>query len=391
MKKSLLEVAVLGAFAGTAIASDVTLYGVVDTGLMYTHSKYKYDGEDNVKTNKFEMMSGKQAGSRWGLKGVEDLGNGYKVGFILENGFNSDTGAKKSTDPFFNRESSLFVEGGFGRILFGRMGSVNQGTSSTGKISMINAFGTSYTDFSANAVGVFAAGKVLPNMITYQSPKFAGVQVHVQYGMSADGDDGAAENKARKTDRYAALAVTYNAGALNLYGAVDATNYKHEKGEKNATASTYTLGGNYDFGALKLFGGVQYFDKVYGSSFKEGGLYLAHVDDSDEEDIDIYLGRFKGWGVQLSASVPLAGGTLLAGVGYMDGKKAKGQEAFSKNDISRIRATVGYSYPLSKRTNIYGAVGAGKDENKWGWKDESKTWKDKRDYATAFVGLRHNF
>ncbi len=377
MKKSLLAVAVLGAFAGTAIASDVTLYGVVDTGLMYTHTKVKPDGETAVKTNKFEMMSGKQAGSRWGLKGVEDLGNGYKVGFILENGFNSDTGAKKSTDPFFNRESSLFVEGGFGRILFGRMGSVNQGTSSTGKIGMINAFGTSYTDYSANAVGVFAAGSLFPNMITYQSPKFAGVQVHVQYAMSNDANDGANENKARKTNRYAALAATYNYGALNLYGAVDATDYAHEAHSKHHTASTYTFGGNYDFGVLKLFGGVQYFDQIEASTFKG-----AFAD-------DVFDGRVKGWGAQLSASIPLAGGTMLAGVGYMDGKKAKGVTEVEKNDISRIRATVGYSYPLSKRTNVYAAAGFGKDERKG--RDEAGDWKDKADYATAFFGLRHNF
>ncbi|HBZ58131.1 MAG TPA: porin [Sutterella sp.] len=381
MRKSLLAVAVLGAFAGSAMATDVTLYGVVDTGLVYTHSKVKYDGGDSEKKNTFQMKSGNQAGSRWGLKGVEDLGNGYKVGFILESGFDSDTGKGKS--QFFNRESSLFVDGGFGRILFGRMGSVNQGTSSTGKIGMISAFGTSYGDFANNAVGVFMAGKSLPNMITYQSPKFAGVQIHAQYAMSDDSGDGASENKARKTNRYAALAATYNYGALNLYGAVDATDYEHEAHSKHHTASTYTLGGNYDFGVLKLFGGVQYFDEVYAGNFK--GAFK-------DEGIFGEYDRVKGWGVQLSASMPVAGGTLLAGVGYMDGKKAKSdEEYYSKNDISRIRATVGYSYPLSKRTNVYAAAGFGKDENKYTFKGDSGTTKNKVDYATAFVGLRHNF
>lgn len=366
MRKSLLAVAVLGAFAGTAMAADVTLYGVVDTGLMYTHTKTKYADGSSVKANTFEMMSGKQAGSRWGLKGVEDLGNGYKVGFILESGFDSDTGKGKS--QFFNRQSTLSLSGPFGTILAGRMGSVNQGTSSTGKIGMLSAFGTSYSDYSANAVGVFAAGKILPNMLTYQSPKFAGVQIHAQYAMSDDAGDGASENKARKTNRYAALAATYNAGALNLYGAVDATDYKHIKDEKNHTATTYTFGGNYDFGVLKLFGGVQYFDKVGSDVFK---------------GTKIFSGKFKGWGAQVSASMPVAGGTLLAGVGYMDGKKAKG-ETVEKNDINRIRATVGYSYPLSKRTNVYAAAGLGRDETKL-------TEKTKYDYATAFFGLRHNF
>lgn len=85
-KKSLAAVALLGAFAGSAFAADVTLYGVVDEGFLYTHK----DADDAV--DKLELKSGIQAGSRWGLKGTEDLGNGLKVGFILESGFNADDG-----------------------------------------------------------------------------------------------------------------------------------------------------------------------------------------------------------------------------------------------------------------------------------------------------------
>lgn len=81
MKKTVAAVAVLGAFAGSALAADVTLYGVVDAGLVYTHLDQDVQGVD--ATDKFEMKSGNQAGSRWGLKGVEDLGNGVQVGFIL--------------------------------------------------------------------------------------------------------------------------------------------------------------------------------------------------------------------------------------------------------------------------------------------------------------------
>lgn len=84
-KKSLAAVALLGAFAGSAFAADVTLYGVVDEGFLYTHKDADKTGVDAV--DKLELKSGIQAGSRWGLKGTEDLGNGLKVGFILESGF----------------------------------------------------------------------------------------------------------------------------------------------------------------------------------------------------------------------------------------------------------------------------------------------------------------
>ena len=65
-KKSLAAVALLGAFAGSAFAADVTLYGVVDEGFLYTHKDADKTGVDAV--DKLELKSGIQAGSRWGLK-----------------------------------------------------------------------------------------------------------------------------------------------------------------------------------------------------------------------------------------------------------------------------------------------------------------------------------
>lgn len=82
-KKTLAAVAVLGAFAGSAFAANVTMYGIIDTGLGYTSTDKGY-GED---VNKFDMRSGQNSASRFGVKGEEDLGNGVKVGFSLENGF----------------------------------------------------------------------------------------------------------------------------------------------------------------------------------------------------------------------------------------------------------------------------------------------------------------
>ena len=87
MKKTMLAAAAaLGATA--ACAADVTVYGLLDYGLMYT-------GTDNGSNTSHvtEMTSGKNLGSRFGFKGTEDLGNGYSVSFVLENGFSSDSGA----------------------------------------------------------------------------------------------------------------------------------------------------------------------------------------------------------------------------------------------------------------------------------------------------------
>ena len=87
MKKTFVAVAVLGAFAGSAMAADVTLYGKIDLGLQYQHLD-----NGTTTTDQFKEASGQNSGSRFGLKGTEDLGNGMKVGFVLENGFSADDG-----------------------------------------------------------------------------------------------------------------------------------------------------------------------------------------------------------------------------------------------------------------------------------------------------------
>lgn len=137
-KKSLAAVALLGAFAGSAFAADVTLYGVLDEGFLYTHKDADKTGVDAV--DKFELRNGIQAGSRWGLKGTEDLGNGLKVGFILESGFNADDGTQSVSGTLFNREASLNVMGPFGQLSLGKIGAITQGTSSWGKVGAVSAF-----------------------------------------------------------------------------------------------------------------------------------------------------------------------------------------------------------------------------------------------------------
>lgn len=72
MKKSLAALAVLGAFAGSAFAADVTLYGLVDYGFNYTHKDADTTGVD--ANDQFEMRAGQNSGSRFGLRGTEDLG-----------------------------------------------------------------------------------------------------------------------------------------------------------------------------------------------------------------------------------------------------------------------------------------------------------------------------
>ncbi|MBB5406297.1 putative porin [Paraburkholderia sp. HC6.4b] len=113
MKKSLLALAALGAFAGIAHAqSSVTLYGIVDVGF-------------NMNTNaggshKYDMSSSVLQGSRFGLRGTEDLGGGLKAIFVLENGFDVTNGKLGQGGLLFGRQAYVGLSSQFGTVTLGR-------------------------------------------------------------------------------------------------------------------------------------------------------------------------------------------------------------------------------------------------------------------------------
>lgn len=396
MKKTVAAVAVLGAFAGSALAADVTLYGVVDAGLVYTHLDQDVQGVD--ATDKFEMKSGNQAGSRWGLKGVEDLGNGVQVGFILESGFNVDDGSFRTANTLFDREASLFVQGGFGKVAFGKLGSIVQGVSSWGKVGSVSAFGTSFGNYAAQAGAIFATSTVYDNMIAYSTPSFGGVTVYAQYSMGkSQSQSWDADNKKWKptmvenessTDRYYAIGAEYANGPAKLFFAVDSTNYASWTPVDPSTTAepgysakdtddslTVTLGGNYDFNVAKLYAGVQYFDEV-------AGKWIGASANKP--------GKVKGWAATVSASAPVAGGNAMLGVGYTDASAADSLTDNGKPDfdLSRWVVSAGYTYNLSKRTNLYGVASYMQDKlepSAAGAEDVKPT------ATTVMVGLRHRF
>lgn len=379
MKKTLAAVAVLGAFAGSALAADVQLYGIVDEGLAYSH--VDLDGAADA-TDSFSMNSGMQSGSRFGFKGTEDLGNGLTVGFVLENGFTADNGADNST--LFDREASLFIEGGFGKLAMGKIGSINCGTSSWAQIGVLSAFGTSNWGGYSNQFGSTAStGGVMDNTIAYQSPTFAGFTVFAQYSMGDDGDDktiSGSENES-SLDRYYAIGAKYANGPLTAYFAVDSVNYRTWNGTGPVTGAddiddslTVTLGGNYDFGVAQIFFGAQYFDEV-----ETFGSLVTKVDTD-------FAGKIKGYGLNLSANIPVAGGKIMAGLGYVDAEAADSVD--NGDEFQRYIVSAGYDYPFSKRTDAYVVASYMQDSVDYGAANSSDV--DPNAF-TFVVGLRHKF
>ena len=96
MKKQIISLAILSTISGVSHAqSSVTLYGLIDAGLTYTNNQ---NGSHN-----FKMTSGAVNGSRWGLRGSEDLGGGLKAIFTLENGFSIANGTLGQQGREFGR------------------------------------------------------------------------------------------------------------------------------------------------------------------------------------------------------------------------------------------------------------------------------------------------
>ncbi len=397
MKKTLAAVAVLGAFAGSALAADVQLYGVVDTGVRYLNTDTDAYGSDSVST--FSMESGMQSGSRFGFKGTEDLGNGLTVGFVLENQFDSDDGSLNKSGLLFHRETSLFLEGGFGKFAMGRMGSINGGTSSWAKYGVISAFGTSWGDYSAQAGNWAIGGGMWDNMVAYETPSFAGFKVFAQYGMgNAVTDNNSVENES-SSDRYYAIGASYANGPLNLYLAVDSINYatygkEVGDGSNIDDSLTVTIGGNYDFEVVKLFAGAQYFDEIKLSNMKgainQSGMTFNGATPGNTNSN--FADKFKGWSVGLSASIPAAGGQVLVGAAYLDAEAADSVATSASHpegdEFTRWIVSAGYDYPLSKRTNVYGVVTYNQDSIDFGRAERPD--QDPTVFG-VMVGMRHKF
>ena len=407
MKKTLAALAVLGAFAGSAMAADVTLYGVVDLGLKYTNVDND-NGTSDVDT--LEMASGMQSGSRFGLKGVEDLGNGMKVGFVLENGFDADTGDLGNNDRMFGRESQLFINGSFGELSFGRVGQLTSGNGTYGIAGSMTPFGTSWGGAIESSYYMVGFQR-FDNTVTYKSPTFAGTTVYAQYSFGGNVNDkftykdGTAKNYPMAeghatATRYAALGATFKAGDFSLLGTVDwynwSANYKYalggaegaRSGRDNDDGFAVTLGSTYDFQVVKAYLAAQYFDNIWKTSSEATDMKFASKLGAGIN------GPLEGYAVTAGVDAPVWGGTAMFAVGYTHTEGADNLNVTYKEkaECDRWGVGVGYNYPLSKRTNVYAVAGYYQDKITDEYDSDAKEYND-RDPSTTTVmlGMRHRF
>ena len=376
-KKSLAAVAVLGAFAGSALAADVQLYGLVDLGLNWTQVD-----KGTTTTDSFGMGSGQNSGSRFGLKGTEDLGNGYKVGFNLENSFKADDGALDKGSRLFHRESLLFVQTPFGEISAGRTGALDAGTGRYNLMgSGATAIGTGWDKVGCSSDVLLGTGSRMDNTLTFKSPNMAGFTVLAQASLkkdntsNTDGEEGSSD-----AERYYGLGVTYGVGAFNTglvvsqadYGRAAVNGNNPQNDDDMLTVSGFV---NYDFGMIKPMFAAQYWD---GGKDYDGAASVNITSDNKNY-------ATKGYGLVVGATAPVVGGTLKVTAGWNDYETLFETAQDGNGEGNNFMVGVGYEYPLSKRTFVYTAAGYSEKKVEW------KTEEDKTKTSEVMFGMVHKF
>lgn len=384
MQKKLIAVAVLGAcVAGSAFAANVDVYGRIDTGLSYVH--YDETGLSDAKDT-LSLDSGMSSGNRWGLKGSEDLGNGYQVGFVLESGFDADTGAM-SKDGLFNREATLRVSGPFGSIYAGRMGRIGSDAGSVGFYAgSVSPFGSGWGKMAGHFAVTANYDSRYNNALAYVSPKVGPVTVYAQYTMG-----NATENESGD-DRLFSLGAQADFGALQVLGLVEYLNKKSVDGTTVYDDSQYddsytiNLGGSYDFSVAKVFLAGQYFK----AAPNYAGMKANYAKLVKGEE---WRYSFDGFGVNVGATAPIGAGEFLVSAGYGKGDLNVDTKKDAKRSADAYIIQVGYTYPFSKRTNLYAGAGYMQTSMEDGITNNDGTTSSDKDFKTTQVmfGLLHKF
>ncbi|VVE32120.1 Outer membrane porin protein [Pandoraea cepalis] len=384
MKKSLLALGVLGAFAGAAHAqSSVTLYGIIDGGFTYVNKTGGNVAGTGNATKNISLNSGNLQGSRWGLKGAEDLGGGLKAIFVLESGFNVNNGVS--------------AQGG---RLFGRQAYVGLSSATAGTVSIGRQY-DSVVDF----VGPFASGSQwatysgahpfdndnlnnsfrINNSIKYTTANYNGFSAGALYGFSNSANNGStgtgfANNRAWSVGMgYANGPLTLGAGYLYL-------------GAPGSNSSGVLLSG--DQNTAMTAGGLASSDKAYiasaGGSYAFGPATVGLVYSHSKYDY-IGGGSWKFDNVELNGKYMLTPALQLGlAYTYTWTKLASGT-----TDISPKyhQVNLGVDYFLSKRTDTY-LVGLWQHANNdapGGASMNAQGFANSTNQFAVTAGIRHKF
>lgn len=362
-KYCLIACAVCAAVPVVANATNVSIYGSVDTGIQIIHTK----GQGTTTS----MESGQSWGSRWGMRVQEDLGNGYGVKAVLESGIASDSGKIANNNDrrsrLFSRQSTLALTGPFGELGFGRMGALS---SSVGTYSMwagwADPLGTAFKD--AGIQGSMYGLDRVDNTVVYQTPKLAGWQGGLMYtfdGMAYDPNFDYDTADAGNRNRVAEAAVTYFGPRWSMQAVVS------QMWWENSTIFRVPMSDSTVAGLS-----VQY-DATW-AKFWVTGQYLkdAHLVGANASLFDMQpaaKGPFlhndsgngiDGWALAVAARVPYGNGNWYAQLQVND-LNYDYSTTRPRLEMNRYVVSGGYIYNLSKQTWLYAIASWSKGDGDW--------------------------
>ena len=410
MKKTLLAAALVTGFAGVAHAeSSVTLYGIVDAGYGYQSSEAKFKGGDSalgqngkITTDNIGGHSGVQNGSRWGLKGSEDLGNGTSAIFVLESGFDVTNGRSGQDNRLFGRQAYVGLTGdSWGTFTIGRQ--YNAGDTF---VAPIDPFGTGWGFAGMENVFGGSVSDRYDSVIKYVTPNFGGFQaglgvVYSDKDTEIKGFGLSDTLKQEDTTTGVTFGLGYTAGALYVGGSFD-YNKVESTGLADRKTKAWNIGGTYDFDVVKvhaLYGGQKDGSigtpglAGYGVSHLVGYGYDADAGTLGAGGFTTDNGFFgdgytqHSWLLGLSAPVGDAGKVMFSYAGSVADNDLDYRGGSHEFEATTHNFSLGYRHALSKRTSVYGVAS-------YGWSDLDNN-RDGREIETkrtqAIIGLQHRF
>ncbi|RDV00954.1 porin [Trinickia dinghuensis] len=341
MKKialSTLSLALLGAAGAAHAQTSVTLYGVIDDSLTYVHNAAGNKSQWSLGNN----SGGDLAGTRWGIKGQEDLGGGLAAIFQLENGFDPSNGTLQQGGREFGRQAFVgLTSQNYGTLTLGRQ--YDPVVDLVQPITGDNYFGSSFA--TPGDVDNYDNSARTNSAVKYLSPNFAGLQVEAMYALG--GVAGSTES-----GQTWSLAAAYNNGPLGL-----AAGYYHSDNSNTLTLgkragwdAAATSGNLFDsninagYATAKSIGIARLAGQYTVGPFTMGASYSNAQYKPDAFSTFTSSEKYNsGSGFFNYQASP----ALLLGLGYTY-MKSSGNTAATYHQVS-----LGADYSLSKRTDVY--------------------------------------
>jgi predicted porin len=335
MKKTMLAL-MLGALAGTAAAqSNVTVYGIVDMAVV------RESGGTGAAAATTKLTSGVASGSRLGFKGTEDLGGGLSAIFLLENGFQADTGAMGQGGLLFGRQAYMGLQSKTaGTLTLGR-----QYTSQYLAVAAVDPFASGTAGDTKNLMASTGnSASRMDNAVKYATPVLNGFNAEVVYGAGEVAGDSTA-------GRQFGGMLGYTNGPLVVRLAHHNRNNDTATVKNTSNAKNTVLTALYDFGTVRAH-------------------FAYGVDKGMNSALPRNLNNPFGYVVAptptTDSNVVLLGVTVQQGVGQWLASYIRKNDKTSYNqDAEQLAA--GYRYYLSKRTDLYGVYAYIRNKNGAGY------------------------